>query len=81
MQKALCCAEFLSHAQLFTTPWTVAHQVPLSMRILQARILEWVAMSSSRRSSQHRDWTQVSCIADGFFTVWATRETHKYWSG
>ena len=29
------------------TPWTVAHQAPLSMGILQARILEWVAISSS----------------------------------
>ena len=41
---------------------------------LQARILEWVAFSFSRRSSQPRDWTQVSCIAGGFFTIWATRE-------
>ena len=41
-----------------------------------ARVLERVAMCSSRRSSQPRDWTQVSCIADGFFTVWATREAH-----
>ena len=32
----------------FVTPWTVAHQAPLSMGILQARILEWVAMPSSR---------------------------------
>ena len=40
--------------QLFATPWTVAHQAPLSMRILQARILEWVAMHSSRGSSQPR---------------------------
>ena len=31
--------------------------------ILQARILEWIAFPFSRRSSQHRDWTQVSCIA------------------
>ena len=30
------------------TPWTVAHQAPLSTGILQARILEWVAMPSSR---------------------------------
>ena len=37
--------------------------------ILQARILEWVAMPSSRRSSQPRYPTQVSCISDGFFTV------------
>ena len=36
-------------------PWTVAHQVPLSMGILQARILEWVAMPSPRGSSQSRD--------------------------
>ena len=42
--------------------------------ILQARILQWVAMPSSRGSSQARDQTQVSRIADGFFTIWATRE-------
>ena len=51
------------------------------MGILQARILEWVAMPSSRGSSQPRDQTQVSRIAGGFFTVWATRETPKYWNG
>ena len=33
---------------LFETPWTVAHQAPLSMGILQVRILEWFAMPSSR---------------------------------
>ena len=42
--------------------------------ILQARILEWVAISFSRESSQPRDWTQVFCIAGWFFTIWATRE-------
>ena len=41
---------------------------------LQARILEWVAFPFSRGSSQPRDWTQVSCIAGGLFTSWATRE-------
>ena len=35
---------------LFVTPWTIAHQAPLSMGIPQARILEWVAISSSRAS-------------------------------
>ena len=55
------------------TPWTVAHQAPLFMGILQARILEWIAMLSSRVSSPPRDWTQVSCTAGGFFTVWATK--------
>ena len=43
--------------------------------ILQARILEWVAISFSRGSSWPRDWTWVSCIAHRFFTIWATRET------
>ena len=42
--------------------------------ILQARIMEWVAMPSSRGSFQPRDWTHISCIASRFFTVWATRE-------
>ena len=46
--------------------------------ILQARILEWVAIPFSRGSSQHRDWTQVSCIAGRFFTIWAARETLIY---
>ena len=42
--------------------------------ILQARILEWVAVSFSRGSSQPRGQTQASCIAGGFFTSWDTRE-------
>jgi len=42
---------------------------PLSMGILQARIPEWLAMLSSRGSSQLRDRTQVSHIAGGLFTV------------
>ena len=64
-------AQSLSHVQLFVTPWTVACQASLSMGILQARILEWVAMPFSRGSSQLRDRTQVSHIAGGFFTNWA----------
>ena len=57
------------------------HQAPLSMEILQARMLEWVAISSSRGSSWPRDRTQVSLIAGRFFTIWATREAQEYWSG
>ena len=60
--------------QLSATPWTVARQATLSMGILQARTLEWIAILSSRGSFQLRDWTQVSCIASRFFTIWATRE-------
>ena len=42
--------------------------------IFQARILEWVAISFSRRSSQPRDRTRVSRIVGRHFTIWATRE-------
>ena len=38
-------------------------------RISQARILEWVAMPSSRKSSQPRNWTRLFCIAGRFFTA------------
>ena len=42
--------------------------------ILQARALEWVAVSSSRGPPQPRDRAWVSCITVMFFTIWATRE-------
>ena len=45
--------------------------------IFQARVLEWVAISFSRRSSQARDRTRVSCIAGRRFTIWATREARE----
>ena len=44
--------------------------------ILQARILNWVAIPFSRGSSWSRDQTHVSCIAGRFFTIWANREAH-----
>ena len=47
--------------------------------ILQARILEWVAIPFSRGSSQPRDRTHVSRTAGGFFTSWVTREAHFKW--
>ena len=58
------------------TPWTVAHQAPLSMGFFQARIPKWVSISFSRASSQPRDQTQVSCTEGRFFTNQATREFH-----
>ena len=79
---------------LFVTPWTVAHQASLSMGILQARTLEWVAMPFSRGSSQSSNQTRVSCascIAGRFFTteplgkpgLWISRDKfeHIYMSG
>ena len=52
-------------------------QAPLSMRILQERILELVAMPSFRGSSPPRDQAQVSHIAGRFFIMWATRESQR----
>ena len=49
-------------------------------RILHARILEWIAISFSRRTSRPRDWTQSSCIVGRLFTVWATREAWHHLS-
>ena len=37
-----------------------------------------VAIPFSRGSSRPKDWTWVSCIADGFFTIWATREAQFF---
>ena len=47
-------------------------------RILQARILDYVAISFSRGSSHPRDWTRVSQTAGRFFTIWATRMSCDY---
>ena len=75
----LCYTELLSGVQLTATPWTAARQAPLSMKFSQARILEWVAISSSRGSSQPRDQTQVSYVSSigrQFFTTSAAWGAH-----
>ena len=56
-----CLLSCFSHVQLSVTLCTVARQTSVH-GMLQARILEWVAVSSSRWASQSRDWTWVSYI-------------------
>ena len=51
------------------TPWTIAYQDPLSMGFSQARMLECVAIPSSRGSSRPRNQTWFSRFAGRFFTV------------
>ena len=68
----------LSLVGLLATLWTVACQGSSIHGILQARILEWVAIPFFRGSSQPRDRAQVSSIAAGFFTIWATREAQVH---
>ena len=62
----------LCHVRLFATVDYTVHG------ILQARILDWVAVPCSRGSSQPRNRSQVSWIAGGFFTSWATRKTQEW---
>ena len=76
------CARACTHvclvAQLCQTlcnPMDCSPPVSSVHGILQAGILEYVAISFSMRSSQPRNGTRVSFIAGGFFTVWGTRET------
>ena len=45
--------------------------------IFQVIVLDWIAISFCRGSSQPRDWTQVSHVVDRHFTVWATREVRS----
>ena len=69
-QYALCVLCLFSQLCLtLCDPWTVTRQAYLTMGMLQARILEWVAMSSFRESSQPKDPTQASRMAAGFFTI------------
>ena len=61
-----------SHSVVSNCLWPRPGGIAIKARILQARILEKVAVPVSRGSSQPRIQTQVSCIAGAFFTVWAT---------
>ena len=70
------CVRVCSVAQLCLTlcdPTNCSPPGSSVHEILQARVLEWVAIAFSGGSSLPRDRTQVSCIADKCFTIWATR--------
>ena len=71
--KIVFVVELLSHVWLcdhtdYSLPGSSVH------RISQVRILEWVAISVSRGSSQPRDWTHISCIGGQILYQWATWE-------
>ena len=57
-----CCCCVLSHVWLFANPWTSPPGFSVH-GIFHAGILEWVAISSSRGSSQPRDRTLISCVS------------------
>ena len=68
------------HAQLLSRVWLFSNSMDCSLPcspdhgILQSKILEWVALSFSRGSSQPRDGTCVSCIGGQILYHWATQE-------
>ena len=68
--KSLSCVWYLTLCNPMdcSLPGSSVHE------ILQARILEWVAIPFSRESSQSRKWTQVSYIAGRLFPIWTIRE-------
>ena len=72
----LFVCQLLSHVWLFATPCTVDLLAPLSMEIFRQEHWSGLPFPSPGDFSQPRDQTQVSHIAGGFFTRWATREAH-----
>ena len=71
-------AELLQSCLILCNPMDCSPPGSSIHGILQARILEWVAMPSSRGSFQPRDQAQASHIAGKFFIIWATWEAHTY---
>ena len=73
------CAQSFSSVPLFVTLWTLWSLPGSSVPgVSQARIPEWVVISSSRGSSPFRDWTRVSCVSwigRWILYHWATWET------
>ena len=66
--------KLLSRVGLFMTPMDYSPPGSFIHGILQARILEWTAISFFTRSFQPRDQTQISHTTGRFFSIWATRE-------
>ena len=83
-QQLLRLVAFIHNWKVLDTQWCPTLCDPMdwgppgfsACEILQARILEWVAIPFSRGSSQPGDWTQVFCVAGRLFTVWTNRVTH-----
>ena len=70
----MCCCSVAQSYLTLCDPLDCSPQGPSVHGILQARILEWVAIFSSRGSSQARNQAQVSCIGRRILYCWATSE-------
>ena len=75
--QELCSSPWRVVCIVLVTQWCPTlwpHGLWPARGILQARIFEWVTVSSSRGSSRPRNRTQVSCLVGGLFTIWANGE-------
>ena len=70
----ICCCCLIAKSFQLCDPMDCSPPGSSAHAISQARTLEWIAISFSRKSSWPRDQTWVSCIAGRLFTIWATRE-------
>ena len=81
MQKIISYI-YESESEVFQSHPTLCDPIDCSLpgssvhRIFQATVLEWIAISFSRGSSQPRAWTRVSFIINRHVTIWATREIY-----
>ena len=66
LEAHVIVVKLLIHVQLFATPWTVAHQSPLSMRSPRQEYWSGLPFPSLGESSQLRDRSCISCLAGGF---------------
>ena len=79
-----CCSERKFESEVAQLCPTLCDPIDCSLPgssvhgIFQAIVLEWIAISFSRGSSQPRAWTRVSCMVDRPFTIWATREVRCF---
>ena len=81
MHLHTCVLSCFSHIPLYATLWAVAHQAPLSTGMLLVRMLEWVAVPSSRGSFRPgiKSASLTSpTLAGGFFTRSTTWDAHTY---
>ena len=71
--ESVSCSVRLLRTNSFATPWTVAHQAPLSVEFSRGKYCS-CCCSLFRGSSPTQGSNLVSCIAGRLFTIWATRE-------
>ena len=66
------CAQLLSHVQLFATPWTIAHQAPLSTEFSRQEYWSGLPFATQGDQELNLHFLDLSALAGGFLTNSAT---------